>query len=155
MKTEQYSKNSIDALELARAASARLGHGFVGSEHILLGLAQAHGAARTALNEAGITEETILPYADTVIPDTARRQFTDSTGYTADAKRVLELALYEAKGDRASEIGTKHILLGILRGEEIFACRILEILLQDFSLIKKALQVCRTTVRLNRRIRTP
>ena len=139
MKTEQYSKNSIDALELARAASARLGHGFVGSEHILLGLAQARGAARTALNEAGITVETILPYADTVIPDTARRQFTDSTGYTADAKRVLELALYEAKGDRASEIGTKHILLGILRGEEIFACRILEILLQDFSLIKKSL----------------
>lgn len=139
MKTEQYNENSIKALELAKAASGRLGHGFVGSEHILLGLAEAEGAARTALREAGVTAETILPYADTVIPDTARRQFTDSTGYTADAKRVLELALYESKSDRAQRIGTKHMLLGILRAEECFACRILSILLRDFSFIKKQL----------------
>lgn len=145
MKTELYNKKSERALELAKAASAELGHGFVGSEHILLGLSRADGAAKAALSAFGVTDGAVLPYADTVFSDAARRRFTDSTGFTPDAKRILDLSLYEAKSAQEPLIGTNHILLSIIREEDCFAARILSLLVPELSLLKRKLKECNDT----------
>ena len=139
MKTELYNQNALNALEMAKQASDALGHGFVGSEHILLGLARAEGAARTALVSAGITYDRLLELADTPVSDIGRKQFTDSEGFAADTLRILELALYEAKSAQAQAISTAHILLSVLREKDCFGARIMEVLGADVPSLKKTL----------------
>lgn len=119
-----YTKNALSALNRARISAEELNHGFIGSEHILLGLIRSEGAASAVLSEFGMTASIALPYIDTIVGG-GRHRFTDSSGYTIAAKRILELSLYEAKASRDKIIGTKHILLALLREKECFGARIL------------------------------
>ena len=139
MKTERYNENCRAALAEAGAVSKQLGHGFVGSEHILLALSKTSSAAKSALDAFGVTSNSILPYVDTVIPDAGRRQFTDSAGFTPDAKRVLELSLLEARSALEPLITTSHIMLSILREDGCFAARILHIFIPDFKALREKL----------------
>lgn len=119
-----YTKNALSALKRARTSAEELNHGFVGSEHILLGLIRSEGTASAVLSEFGMKSSIALPYIDTLVGG-GRHRFTDSSGYTMAAKRILELSLYEAKASRDKIIGTKHILLALLREKECFGARIL------------------------------
>lgn len=138
MKTDLFNDNSKEAIALAEKASKELGHGFVGTEHLLYALAVTDGAAKAALSFYGVTGESILPYVRSLVAS-GRRRFTDSTGRTPEARRVLDLAYYEAKSARSELVGTGHILLSVLRENGCFAYRILEMLLDDPSLVKSKL----------------
>lgn len=138
MKFDNYSLDARNALNLAGEAAQELNHGFVGTEHILLGLIRGKGAAGTALSECGVTEKMVLPYIDTLIGG-GRHRFTDSFGYTTAAKRVLELALYEAKSRASSIIDTGCILLAMMREADCFGANVLSLVGADGMLIKLAL----------------
>ena len=120
-----YTDSAQSVLSLAREAANELHHGFIGSEHILLGLIRAQGTANKLLAAFGMTDSIALPYIDSFI-GTGSQRFTDSLGYTRNAKKVLELALYEAKACGEASIETKHILSALLRERECFGARILE-----------------------------
>lgn len=120
-----YTKNALCALDQARAAAEKLNHSFIGTEHILLGLIRSEGVATAVLSEFSVTYSMVLPYIDTLVGG-GIHHFTDSSGYTMAARKVLELSLYEAKADRDKLIGTKHILLAIMREKECFGARILD-----------------------------
>ena len=110
----------------ARRLSARLGHGYVGSEHLLLGLIrEGEGAAFKALSAFGVSANAVAERADTLV-GRGDYHFTDSFGYTPRTKKILELSLYEAKSLKMGYIGTEHILLAILRERDSVAVRILQ-----------------------------
>ena len=134
-----YTDSAQSVLSLAREAANELHHGFIGSEHILLGLIRAQGTANKLLAAFGMTDSIALPYIDSFI-GTGSQRFTDSLGYTRNAKKVLELALYEAKACGEASIETKHILSALLRERECFGARILEYAGVDTEQLKKALR---------------
>lgn len=133
-----YTKNALSALKRARTSAEELNHGFIGSEHILLGLIRSEGAASAVLSEFGMTASIALPYIDTLVGG-GRHRFTDSSGYTIAAKRILELSLYEAKASRDKVIGTRHILLALMREKECFGARILNYVGADTEGMRKML----------------
>ncbi len=133
-----YTRNALSALKLAGLAAEELNHGFIGSEHILLGLIRGAGMAAHVLTEFGVTDAIALPYIDTLVGG-GRHRFTDSSGYTMAAKKLLELSLYEARSCREKEIGTRHILLALLRERDCFGSRILDYIGADTDGMRRML----------------
>lgn len=80
MNWEGYSENASAALDAAQAAAEELHHGFIGTEHILIGLLRAPGTAGECLRKCGADESMVFPYADTLVGG-GRHIFTDSRGF--------------------------------------------------------------------------
>jgi len=112
------------ALALAQEAARAMGHNYVGSEHLLLGLIrEGEGAAFKALSAFGVTANAVAERADTLV-GRGDYHFTDSFGYTPRTKKILELSLYEAKSLKMGYIGTEHILLASGTRSPCASCRI-------------------------------
>lgn len=111
------------ALNIAIDSAGRLGHTYVGTEHILLGLLkEGSGAAATILNDNGITEENVLSL---LINSIGRGNPTLLTSdyFTPRAKRVIETALREARAEQKAYVGTEHLLIGIISDADNYAMR--------------------------------
>ncbi len=122
---QRFTAGAERVLRLAQEAAAERGHGHVGSEHILLGLArEGEGAAAQALASFGVTPERIL---DLVIENAGRGSAAAliPQGLTPRTRRIIELAMAEAMRRGRGWIGTEHLLMGILREPDCFASRIL------------------------------
>ena len=112
-------------MTLAQEAAAELGHGYVGSEHILLGISRGEsGAAERVLREAGLTSDLLLQLVEKYV---GRGESSETTaqGLTPRAKRVIELAVAEAGRLGHSYVGTEHLLMGILREYDSMASKII------------------------------
>ncbi len=121
----RFTEKAEKAINLSQEGAMLLGHSYVGSEHLLLGLAkEGTGVAARVLQGQGITEEKILKEIDELIGrgDNSSSQPLD---FTPRTKRVLELGLVEARRLGHNYIGTEHLLLGIMREGESVAVRIL------------------------------
>jgi len=121
----RFTERAERALRLAHESAMDLGHNYVGTEHILLGLLKEEGgiAARVLRNQ-GITEEKVVAKIDEligVLPKTGQ----PPVGLTPRTKRVLEISFTEARRMGHNYIGTEHILLGIMREGESVAVRIM------------------------------
>ena len=112
---DRFTEGARRALALSQDSAKEMGHNYVGSEHLLLGLIkEGEGAAARALAQLGIREADVSARADELVGH-GDYHFTDSFGYTPRTKKILELSLYEAKSLKNSYIGTEHILLGLLK----------------------------------------
>ncbi len=138
MELSKYTEQALSALSGAQAAAKSFGHSFVGSEHLLMGLIRCGDATSRLLSQYGVNAGSAAPYIDTLVGG-GRNIFTDSFGYTLIAKRVLELALYEAKSEGSELIGTKHILLSIMRERDSVGARIIDSLCTDRFALREAL----------------
>ena len=121
----RFTEKAEKALSLAQESAARLGHSYVGTEHLLLGLLkEGTGVAARVLQSQGVTEEKIISQIDELIGrgDSAGKGPVD---FTPRTKRVIELSLNEARRFGHNYIGTEHLLLGIMREGESVAVRIL------------------------------
>ncbi len=137
--SDRCNEGAKKALALAQEAARSMGHNYVGSEHLLLGLInEADGAAAHALCAFNITAEGVLERSEQLVGH-GDYHFTDSFGYTPRTKKILELSLYEAKTMKASFIATEHILLAILRERDSVAVRILEDLGADIATLRSFL----------------
>ena len=114
------------ALGLAREEAIRLKHEYVGTEHILLGLiAEGEGIGSAVLLNLGIDPEAVQRKIEEVVqPGKVFRPPADLP-YTSRAKKVLELAMAEARDLSHSYVGTEHLLLGLLREERGIAAQVL------------------------------
>lgn len=136
---ERFTEGARRALALAQESAKAMGHNYVGSEHLLLGLIREEdGAASRALAQFGISAEEVTRRAEELVGH-GDYHFTDSFGYTPRTKKILELSLYEAKSLKNSYIGTEHILLAILRERDCVAVSILADLGVDFTLLNQML----------------
>ncbi len=126
MKNEdRFTERAKRVINLAHESAADLGHGYVGSEHILLGIAlDGGGAAAKVLRDAGLDAELIRASIEKIV---GRGDSADTTvqGLTPRAKRIIELALMDALRLGHSYVGTEHLLMGILRETDSVAARIL------------------------------
>lgn len=119
------TRRAQEALRLARENSAQLGHGYVGSEHLLLGLlAEGQGTAANALRSAGIQESAVRE-AIAGLVGVGSRGCGPSQGLTPRCRRIVELAVTESKRLGSRHVGTEHLLIGILRDGDGSAARIL------------------------------
>ena len=122
---DRFTERAKSVLTFAHEAAAELGHGYVGSEHILLGIARdGGGAAARVLRNNGLDKDFILTLIE---KHTGRgdRGETTPQGLTPRAKRVIELAAMDANRLGHSYIGTEHLLLGILREPDSAAAKMM------------------------------
>jgi len=114
-------------LQMAREEAARLHHEYVGTEHILLGLIrEGEGVAAAVLTNLGVDLEDIQQkIEETVKKGKAAAATGPELPYTSRAKKVLELAMMEARELNHSYVGTEHLLLGLLREEKGIAAQVL------------------------------
>ncbi len=115
-------------LQMAREEAARLHHEYVGTEHILLGLIrEGEGVAAAVLTNLSVDLEDIQQK----IEETVKKGKAPAAAgppdlpYTSRAKKVLELAMSEARELNHSYVGTEHLLLGLLREEKGIAAQVL------------------------------
>lgn len=124
----KFTKGAQNAIGLAQESAKKLGHNYVGSEHLLLGLLlEGEGAAARALNEQGVSDVLVVKLIDQYV---GRGELT-ATGefdYTPRTKRIIANSAINAKRLGDSYIGTEHILLGILEEKDCLAVNILNAL---------------------------
>ena len=112
-------------LQLSQGEARRLGHDVIGTEHLLLGLvAEGTGIAARALQNLGISLEDVRQAVEKMVGkgDTDKVKMLT---LTPRAKKVLELAMVEARQLGQGYIGTEHILLGLIREGEGIAAQVL------------------------------
>ena len=125
MNDTRFTQRAQTALRLAQQCSAELGHGYVGSEHLLLGLArEGSGVAAKVLLAAGLDPET-LKGAIAGLVGTGDKGAAPSQGLSPRCKKIIELSLTEAARLGHHFVGTEHLLLGILREGDGVAVRVL------------------------------
>ncbi len=126
MHENKFTPRAEEALRLAQEAAEEMGHGYVGTEHLLLGLIrEEEGIAHRVMCEYGLTDEMIC----TVLERSMGRGMSGAAptqGLTPRAKSAVELAVSEAMRLGAGYIGTEHLLMGLLREGGNMALRILE-----------------------------
>jgi ATP-dependent Clp protease ATP-binding subunit ClpC len=122
--TDQARRVVVQAQEEART----LGHNYIGTEHILLGLlGEPEGAAAQALSALGISLDLDAAREQVVeIAGPGTGQLSGHVPFTPRTKKVLELSLREAQRLGHDHIGTEHILLGLVREGEGVGAQILE-----------------------------
>ncbi|MEA4814088.1 MAG: ATP-dependent Clp protease ATP-binding subunit [Oscillospiraceae bacterium] len=124
MEENRFAPRAERAMELAQEAAGELGHSYVGSEHLLLGLMrEEEGIAHRALIEAGLTDEMIKNIVARA--GTGMTGETPSQGLSANARHIIECAVAEAARTGAQFIDTEHLLIGILRDGSNTAVRVL------------------------------
>ncbi len=125
MNDNRFTERAQTALRLAHDSASELGHSYVGSEHLLLGLAlEGDGVAAKALKGSGISAEAIKKSITDHI-GVGQPGDMPAQGLTPRTKRIIELALAEAARLHHSYIGTEHLLLGILREYDSVASKLI------------------------------
>ncbi|HJU90317.1 MAG TPA: ATP-dependent Clp protease ATP-binding subunit [Gemmatimonadaceae bacterium] len=127
MNGYNFTERVRKVLAMAREEAARLHHEYVGTEHILLGLIrEGEGVAAAVLQNLSVDlEEIQQKIEETVKKGKAAQTTGPDLPYTSRAKKVLELAMSEARELNHSYVGTEHLLLGLLREEKGIAAQVL------------------------------
>ena len=133
---ERFTEKAIKVVMLAQEESRRLGHNFVGTEQILLGLiGEGAGVATKVLKSMGVNLKDARMEVERIIGRGSGFVAVEIP-FTPRAKRVLEMAIEEARDLGHSYIGTEHILLALLEEEDGVATRVLENLGVDLSKVR-------------------
>ena len=122
--TYKFTKRASKAIEIANEIALELGHSYIGTEHILYGLAkEGIGIVSKVLENQDVTSNDILGKMEELIGrDEPIKNIVD---FTPRTKRVIETAFIEARKLGYNFIGTEHILIGILREGDCIAAKIL------------------------------
>jgi ATP-dependent Clp protease ATP-binding subunit ClpC len=124
---DKFTERAKKVINLAREEAGRLGHDYIGTEHILLGLIrEGGGVAAAVLENMGLDLERIRLEVEKSINMGGGTLTLGEVPFTPRAKRVLELAVEEAQALGHNYIGTEHILLGLIREGEGVASKVLE-----------------------------
>ncbi|QUI24362.1 ATP-dependent Clp protease ATP-binding subunit [Vallitalea pronyensis] len=121
----RFTGRAQEAINLSQQVAKELGHGYVGTEHILLGLIkEGQGVASKILVSQGVTEDVIIEKIRK-IGLAGNVQLEDVEDFTPRAKRVLESSLREAINMKTNRIGTEHILLALLKETDCIAVKLI------------------------------
>jgi ATP-dependent Clp protease ATP-binding subunit ClpC len=124
---ERFSEGARRVLTRAQGEAQRLGHSYIDTEHILLGIAgEELGIAAKVLSNFGISTGKIQAAVEFVIGKGERRATKGEVDLAPRAKRAIEFAVDEARRLNSSYIGVEHLLLGLLRESEGVAFSVLE-----------------------------
>ncbi|MGE5550408.1 MAG: ATP-dependent Clp protease ATP-binding subunit [Bacteroidota bacterium] len=134
---ERFTERARKVLYLSQQEAKRLGHNYVGTEHLLLGLvAEGEGVAAEALKTIGISLQKVRTELEKII-GSGDTPYLGEVSLTPRAKRVLELALDEGRQLGHNYVGTEHIILGLIRESEGVAAQVLKNMGADLEKVRK------------------
>ena len=123
---EKFSERARRVLSLAQEEAQRFNHNYIGTEHILLGLVrETEGVAARVLSSLSVDLSKVRSAVEFII-GRGEKPAQGEIGLTPRAKKVVELAVDEARRMNHTYIGTEHLLIGLLREGEGVAAGVLE-----------------------------
>src|SRR5881275_1892233 len=123
---DKFTERARKVLQLAQEEAHRFNHNYIGTEHLLLGLVrEGEGVAAKVLANMGVELNKVRSAVERII-GRGDRMVMGEIGLTPRAKRVIELAVDEARRLNHQYIGTEHLLLGLVREGEGIAAGVLE-----------------------------
>lgn len=123
---DRFTQKAREAIRLAVETAQELEHGYVGTEHLLLGLIQeGSGVAAAVLERHEVTKERVMELMERLIVPAVPTQVTGQLEYTPGARSVLQASYEEAVFFKAPLIGTEHLLIAIIKDGKSTACRLL------------------------------
>ena len=124
---ERFSERARRVLSLAQDEAQRFNHSYIGTEHILLGLVRENeGLAARSLSNLGVELAKVRSAIEFIIGKGERPVSSENIGLTPRAKKVIEVAVDEARRLNHQYIGTEHLLIGLMREGEGVAAGVLE-----------------------------
>lgn len=124
----KFTEKAVLAINYAKEVSIELGHGYVGTEHLLLGLLKVNdGLAAIILNGAGVEYNHVYSKIKEYLVSN-NVMAADNQGYTPRVEKILESSVEEAAKLNSKAVGTEHILIAILRDGECMASKLIELL---------------------------
>src|SRR5579872_752569 len=134
---ERFTDQARRVVDLAQEEAKRLNHGYIGTEHILLGLIhEGEGVAAKALELLGISLDAVREQVEEIIGQ-GQQAPSGHIPFTPRAKKVLELSLRESQKLGHNYIGTEHILLGLIREGDGVAAQVLVRLGADLNRVRQ------------------
>src|SRR3954451_24073350 len=123
---DTFTERARKVLQLAQEEAQRFNHNYIGTEHLLLGLVrEGEGVAAKVLGNLGVELNKVRSAVEFII-GRGDRMVVGEIGLTPRAKKVIELAVDEARRLGHHYIGTEHLLLGVVREGEGLAAGVLE-----------------------------
>ncbi len=133
----RFTERARKVLALAQQEAGRLGHDYIGTEHLLLGLlAEGEGVAAKALGTLNINLEAVRTQVENTIGRGEKGEGSEAA-YTPRAKKVIELSVEEAQSLGHNYIGTEHLLLGLIREGEGVAAQVLTGMGADINQVRQ------------------
>lgn len=127
MRGYNFTERVRKVLAMAREEAGRLNHEYVGTEHILLGLIrEGEGVAAAVLQNLQVDLDDVRESVERHVKKGIRADVGPDLPYTTRAKKVLELAMDEARELNHEYVGTEHLLIGLVREERGIAAQVLE-----------------------------
>jgi ATP-dependent Clp protease ATP-binding subunit ClpC len=134
----RFTERARKVILLSKEEAKRFNHDYIGTEHILLGLIrEGEGVAAAVLQNLGLSLENIRQEVEKSIQPGPPTLVSGDIPFTPRAKKVIELALEEARNLNHNYIGTEHLLLGLLREDEGVAAQILKNLGLDLEKLRQ------------------
>ena len=121
----KFTPQAQAALDYARRISKRLGHHYIGTEHLLLGLLHDKTLSAMALNEQKVDEDRLIGLMQELLGGGEGTALAEQDGNTPKLNQLLEEAQLEANTSRVEEIGTEHLLVAMIRMPDCAASRLL------------------------------
>ncbi len=133
---DKFTDRARKVLTLAQGEAQRFNHNYIGTEHLLLGLVrEGEGVAARVLENMNLELPKVRTAVEFII-ERGDRPVVGTVGLTPEAKRVIELAIDEARRLGHNYIGTEHLLLGLVREGEGIAAGVLESLGVDLDKVR-------------------
>ncbi len=139
----KFSQRVKEVITLSREEALRLGHDYIGTEHLILGMIrEGDGLGLELIQKAGIRPEELRQTIESSTRGTATNTIKNLANIplTRQSEKVLKITHLEAKIFKSEIIGTEHLLLAILRDDDNLGCQILNRYKINYKLIKEMLE---------------
>ena len=139
----KYSQRVKEVITLAREEALRLGHDYIGTEHLILGMIrEGEGLGLELIQKAGLNPEELRTSIENSTRGTATNTIKNLSNIplTRQSEKVLKITHLEAKIFKSEVIGTEHLLLAVLRDDDNLGCQILNRYRINYKLIKEMLE---------------
>lgn len=139
----KFSNRVKEVISLSREEALRLGHDYIGTEHLLLGMIrEGEGVAVSILKKLGVNLDELRNAVERAVKGTANHTVKNLANIplTRQSEKVLKITYLEAKIFKSQLIGTEHLLLSILRDEDNIATQILQKFDANYDSVKEMLE---------------
>ncbi|NQT32387.1 MAG: NDP-hexose 4-ketoreductase, partial [Candidatus Omnitrophica bacterium] len=133
----RFTERARKVILLAKEEAKQFNHDYIGTEHVLMGLVkEGEGVASAVLTSLGLDSETIRMEVEKLVQPGPDKIITSDIPFTPRAKKVIELAMDEARNLGHNYIGTEHLLLGLIREGDGVASQVLLNLGLDLKIVR-------------------
>ena len=143
---ERFTEQAKQVMKIAEDISEQLGHNYMGTEHILIGLLDAEGVASKILVTNGLDKDKLIELIDQLIAPDGKVGFAEVNNITPRARNIIAKSYDLANRFKSKQVGTEHILLSLITEKDCIAIRLLNTIGID---IRKIYMDCLNTMGVN------